>query len=354
MSFISIVIPVYNAQEFLETCLESIVCQTFGDWQVVLVDDGSTDRSGAICQAYAERDARFRVIHQANAGTSAARNAGVEAADGQYVTFMDNDDWWRAPDCLERVAASLERRPVDLLWHYSCRANVVAGAVAEVVDTRPTHLAGRVAALPVEAGIRLIINSGLTTSAVWTKVVRRGLLAEHGIVFPQGMRNEDTQWSAQVIAHCQSVAWFDERFYVYRMGHDYAQTSHALSVSSVDDLESVLRRNLDLARCLRRERAAALRAFLAYPFIVWVGQASALGLLAPGGRREGLLSQLGPLSRSSRAPAVLPVRLACRLLGVRATARLLGAAYRRRNPGRGRGAQGDRDEAAARPDTLPA
>lgn len=90
---ISIVIPVYNVEKYLPQCLDSVLSQIYTNYEVILVDDGSPDRSGAICDAYAQKDSRFRVIHQNNAGVSAARNNGIEQAAGEWVTFIDSDDW---------------------------------------------------------------------------------------------------------------------------------------------------------------------------------------------------------------------------------------------------------------------
>ena len=90
---ISIIIPVYNVEKYLPQCLDSVLSQTYTNYEVILVDDGSPDGSGAICDAYAQKDSRFRVIHQKNAGVSAARNNGIEQAAGEWVTFIDSDDW---------------------------------------------------------------------------------------------------------------------------------------------------------------------------------------------------------------------------------------------------------------------
>ena len=336
MPFISVIIPVYNAQEFLPHALESIETQDFADWEVILVDDGSTDGSPALCDSYAQRDPRFRVVHQENAGTSAARNTALKAAQGEYITFMDNDDWWRIPEALTLVHEALTRRPVDLLWHMSARANPEG---TEITEAEPTSIASTIDSLSTDEAIRTIIDNELTTSAVWTKVIRRDFLTEHGIVFPSGMRNEDTDVSAQIIAHIDSVAWLDQRFYVYRMGHPYAQTSHSLAVSTVDDLEHVLRSNLSAARSLSEGRRGALMAFLARPMMVWVGQASALGLLdekkhgQQARRRKAFISQFFlPLVSQSHTREARIAQWACRLLGVRDCAQLLGVQFRRMHP----------------------
>ena len=89
---VSIIVPIYKVESYLPKCIDSILVQTYTDFELILVDDGSPDNCGIICDAYAEKDKRVRVIHQKNAGVSAARNAGIEAAKGEYISFIDGDD----------------------------------------------------------------------------------------------------------------------------------------------------------------------------------------------------------------------------------------------------------------------
>lgn len=105
-ALISVIVPVYNVESYLEACIDSIAAQTYRDLEIILVDDGSTDRSGAICDAYAERDQRIRVLHKANGGLSDARNAGIECAAGEYFSFIDSDDMV-TPDALETMYGRL-------------------------------------------------------------------------------------------------------------------------------------------------------------------------------------------------------------------------------------------------------
>ena len=93
MPKLSVIVPVYNTEKYLRECIDSILAQTFGDFELLLVDDGSTDSSGAICEEYAQMDERIRVIHQKNAGATVARRNGVSHAGGEYITFVDSDDW---------------------------------------------------------------------------------------------------------------------------------------------------------------------------------------------------------------------------------------------------------------------
>lgn len=93
MPKVSIIVPVYKAEKYLNRCIDSILAQTFTDWELLLIDDGSTDRSGDICDEYAKKDTRIRVFHKENGGVSSARNLGLDSAQGEWVTFIDADDY---------------------------------------------------------------------------------------------------------------------------------------------------------------------------------------------------------------------------------------------------------------------
>ena len=111
---VTIIIPVYNVEKFLPQCLDSILSQTFTDWECILIDDGSPDNSGAICDEYAQQDSRFRVIHQENKGVSAARNAGLDVAKGEWIAFVDSDDWVER-DTYQRAFDTIVKHEADLV-----------------------------------------------------------------------------------------------------------------------------------------------------------------------------------------------------------------------------------------------
>lgn len=105
---ISIIVPVYNVKKYLSRCIESILCQTYKKFELILVDDGSLDGSGAICELYKQKDKRIKVIHKSNGGVSSARNEGIETARGEYIMFVDSDDWV-SQDCLEKLIKPMLR-----------------------------------------------------------------------------------------------------------------------------------------------------------------------------------------------------------------------------------------------------
>ena len=113
-ALISVIVPVYKVEAFLPKCVNSILNQTYKNLEILLVDDGSPDGSGALCDAYARQDSRVRVIHKKNGGLSDARNAGIEAAAGDYLAFVDSDDWLE-PDTYEVMLSAAERHHTQLV-----------------------------------------------------------------------------------------------------------------------------------------------------------------------------------------------------------------------------------------------
>ena len=112
MAYVSVIVPVYQAEKHIEKCVNSVLEQTFTDWELILVDDGSKDGSGAICDKFARSDTRIRVIHQENTGVSGARNAGIKASSSEYIAFLDSDDYYK-PDMLDKLIGALKNSVAD-------------------------------------------------------------------------------------------------------------------------------------------------------------------------------------------------------------------------------------------------
>lgn len=116
MPLISVIVPIYNAEKFLHYCIDSILNQSFVDFEILLVNDGSTDNSGKICDKYAEKDTRVKVIHKQNGGVSSARNAGIEAAQGEYICFVDSDDYLESNYLKELIETKKKYPDFDNVW----------------------------------------------------------------------------------------------------------------------------------------------------------------------------------------------------------------------------------------------
>lgn len=193
---LSIIIPVYQAEKYIEDTVASVCKQELQDWELILVNDGSTDCSGDICDALAQNDDRITVIHQSNLGQSAARNRGMERARGEYLFFMDNDDLLE-PKALTVLLNDIRQN----------KADVAAGSY-RVLDDMPVE------AKPDEKLV--FCNSALATEKlltremdiyIWTKIYRREFLNDNGIVFEEGRSDEDFLFNTQVMICAQKITW---------------------------------------------------------------------------------------------------------------------------------------------------
>ena len=115
IALISVIVPVYNVENYLDECIQSIVKQTFRDMEIILVDDGSTDSSGMLCDKWAKKDERIKVIHKQNGGLSSARNSGIDVAQGKYIIFVDSDDYWIGTDSLAHLYDTAEKFDADVV-----------------------------------------------------------------------------------------------------------------------------------------------------------------------------------------------------------------------------------------------
>ena len=201
---VSIVVPVYNTAEYLPACLDSILAQSFTDFELILVDDGSTDDSLRICEAYAFRDARIRVFHQQNAGVSAARNFGVEQAQGDWLCYVDSDD--------VVLPAYLQ----DMLEAADAEDCLVMGNIS---DSRMKGLITSDVVLEGEAMVRYMLSHNiLNLSGPVAKLYNRATLVKYGIRFPQDIHyGEDMLYFLQYLNHIGRVAFRQSELYQVTM-----------------------------------------------------------------------------------------------------------------------------------------
>lgn len=211
MPLFSIVVPVYNVAQYLPACLDSILAQdTEAAYEVILVDDGSTDGSGGVCDAYAARRGNFRVIHQENAWLSAARNTGLRAAAGEYVIFLDADDYWE-PTLLTEVSRSLEERPDMAAFGFVRLLEDGAFHRELSPDVLPRGETGR------EWLERLFTAGMLPPFYAWCYAYRRDFLLENRLYFREDLRSsEDFVFNMEAFPLAERIVGVPPSLYVYR------------------------------------------------------------------------------------------------------------------------------------------
>lgn len=196
---ISIVVPVYNVEYYLEACIRSIISQTYKNIEIILVDDGSKDRSGDICDLYAQKDLRIKVIHQINAGVSTARNEGIKIALGEYICFVDSDDKLK-PDFLENFCLGYDIS--------------IQGYVSEL-NGKESPVSYRNLSSSKDVSKVYCLND--IHSGPVSKLCRTNIIKEHEILFPQDVSfSEDTIFFLNYIRYCHSISVSSACGYVYQ------------------------------------------------------------------------------------------------------------------------------------------
>ena len=222
---ISVVIPVYKAEQWLHACVDSVLAQTYQNLEVILVDDGSPDGSGAICDEYAARDSRVRVIHhQKNEGVCAAKNAGLNAATGAYIGFVDADDYID-PDMYRSLYERLQTTGADLA---QCRHSLVTedGSLMYVTPDVEDGVLDR------ESAIKGLFT-GDVQCVVWDKLYKKEIL--EGLRFdPRFPVGEDMFFSYQLLKRCGRVALMREAYYTY-IQHPFSQSNTYSKIYSKPD-----------------------------------------------------------------------------------------------------------------------
>ncbi len=215
-SDISVIIPVYNVEKYLKRCVDSVRCQTLKNIEIILVDDGSPDKSPMLCDEYAAEDARIRVIHKKNGGLSSARNAGMKIASGKYIFFLDSDDWIDV-DGLELLFNTAERHQVDFVRYRPFRNNWPGlPENTPVIFERSRQIPSGY--YDKELMIRLVYHKMLITSdlmmgpivGAWSFLCRRDFLTQNDLFFDENILfSEDLLFSAQVIVAANNFYYIE-------------------------------------------------------------------------------------------------------------------------------------------------
>lgn len=245
---ISIIVPVYKVEKYIRKCIESILNQTYKHFELILVDDGSPDNSGAICDEYAEMDSRVKVLHQENAGQASARNAGLEIAKGDYISFVDSDDTIET-NMLEILAEMLEIHGCDIAM---CGHRIVR----ENEETKLSVQEYKVELMDIEALWNEIFGS--LNNAVWNKLFKRDLLDD--IRFPLDLvHGEDLIFNLEYLIKCKMGAINRTPCYNYLKRNDSVTTS---SFSNKKLMEIVSKdRALDIVSKYRTTQIANAQKF---------------------------------------------------------------------------------------------
>ena len=227
-SLISVIVPIYNVEDYLDRCVESIINQTYKNLEIILVDDGSPDNCPQMCDDYAKKDSRIKVVHKENGGLSDARNAGMEVATGEYISFVDSDDW-----------IDLETFSLSMAKIKECNAQIVAFNIINVSD-KPfiPNLSNKYEVVDSQTAIENTIDDINIKTVVWNKIYKRSVL--QGLKFRKDKINEDEFFTFYALSKAKKIV------YLYRQCYYYYQRSNSImgtySLKRLDMLDGVKER----------------------------------------------------------------------------------------------------------------
>ena len=236
----SIIIPIYNVEKYLRQCIDSVLAENFLDCEIILVNDGSPDGCGEICDEYANKYSHIKVIHKHNGGLSDARNAGIKEAKGDYLIFLDSDDYWININKNQKnyigggILSDLQlltNDKIDLILHPS--SDNIRRIPKEISFTNNDFI----------NNFEALVKSNYYVSNAWTKIVRREIIIKNNLFFPKGYIHEDLPYSLALARFVKTFAIYNNPFYQYRVLDD--SISHNIKYKNFNDILVHLNKGID-------------------------------------------------------------------------------------------------------------
>lgn len=237
----SIILPIYNVEKYLEECVNSILEQTFNDYEIILVDDGSKDGSPQLCDKLAGKNKCIRVIHKSNGGQSDARNVGTSIAKGEYIIYVDSDDFILSETFLSQVAEKTKQKP-DLIFYKYQKYYNSSKRLEECGYSYKTAMKE----VDYASKLRALVQADAFYGMAWIKAIKRSIIEKNNISFEVGLLGEDMEWNYHVISHSKTIEFIDEAFLAYRQRT--GSTTSTLKLKNLTDFIYVLEKWSNLIR----------------------------------------------------------------------------------------------------------
>lgn len=240
---VSIIVPVYNVESYLERCIESVIGQTYKNIEILIIDDGSSDRSGAIADKYAKKDKRITVIHKKNGGLSSARNKGIAESSGEYLLFVDSDDYIKSNYCEKLLSLAIDNNAEMATCNFQPFS--LDGSHLKTVRQWPEG---------VLSGESAVLDMYIKKSPAYIvlNIFKKSLFIKNGLLFPEGHEYEDISTKIKALYLTDKVAFTNERLYYYLIrndsitGKEFSRTKYDdydYAIKDIDSFTSRLRKN---------------------------------------------------------------------------------------------------------------
>lgn len=315
---VSFIIPIYNVEKYLDQCVNSILNQTYRDIEIILVDDGSPDNCPAMCDTFAENDKRVKVLHKPNGGLSDARNAGLQVSTGEYVIFVDSDDFWTDNNQLEQLVQTVkDNLGCDFIgfncsYYYSDSKTFKAWV--PYFDNIQKTTKG-------DATLIALVKSGTFPMSACLKIMKRHFLTDNELFFEKGLLAEDIPWFINVLEKCDKCMFVNQYIYAYRQNVSGSIT-HSGGERSFNNLFTILKGELEKIekRKFSQQAKEALYSFLAYEYCILLSMVSNM---QDATKKRKELYHYKWLLKYTLNPKVKKANMVYRFFGIRMAERVL-------------------------------
>ncbi len=235
----TIIIPCFKVEQYIQQCVDSVLAQTFDDYEIILVDDGSPDNIPAICDEYSNINNKFKVIHKANGGLSDARNAGLDMARGDYVIFLDSDDWWDDNEALSKIDACLKKSGADIIIFGMKKFFSQEDRYGD--ERIPRKCGNAMSDMSKTQLFQHYMQNNVFIASACDKVVNRELIEIDNQRFIKHQLSEDIEWCSKLLQKNPQIDVLEDAFYVYRQQVSTSITSN-VGIKNIECILDVIKR----------------------------------------------------------------------------------------------------------------
>ena len=259
----SVIVPVYNVEKYLDQCVDSILNQDYNNFEIIIVDDGSIDNSPQMCDMYAKQDSRITVVHKDNGGLSDARNTGVSYASGDYIIFIDSDDFLKNSKAFRKIADRIKLTDPDVLnflyeKYYESNNNFVSYQVFN--ESMPMNIKSK------EEQLNYLTQNSIYIASACNKVIRSNIAKNN--MFIKGVLSEDIEWCVRLMINANSFDFLNENLYCYRQRE--GSITKTCSNKSCIDLKYAILKCISYAEETESNVTEYLYRYICYQFSTFI------------------------------------------------------------------------------------
>lgn len=312
----SIIVPIYGVEKYIKKCINSVLEQNYKNYELILVDDGSPDSCPLICDEYANRDEHIVVIHKKNGGSSDARNLGIQKATGEYILFLDGDDYWLEIDLLEKLNKRINQLDSDVIclnYKKIYKNGKEADYLSLETDMPKVNMG--------EASVQYVIQNNIWTSAPWNKAIKKNLFLKGDLTFIKGITSEDIDWCARLAVLARTYDYIEKPYIGYRQRE--SSVSKAITYDKVCCLCDNIFRIEKIVERTDGEKKELLMQYFSYQYGTLLAN---IALLQSSSQRKGIckdIKRLQELLEYSKNKKIRLLKLSAKIWGITGTVEIL-------------------------------